>query len=401
MAVLMASAIFTSCAKDEFTEKNALDLELRRMRVQDSIAMADSKLAQSQKIQLLQYQRQIDSLTAIDAGGKVFYSVVPVNATFTTFGAGDGRAENAEGEDGATVTASQYGVTIVSAGAKNGVYTFPVLHSGEVSVTVVKAGFSTANYIANLTPTGPVANGKITYVGNIIPLFKVSTVTSEMATVRGKAWVETDLTNSAREFAPAGTTFTAQVDVTRMSTMNGVTKSVFRRRFIEENNNQDFGVQGGNPGTGGVVGSGGTSSNGNPSNFKNGYIQRFGYEMTGLPTGTVNATGDYSFLSPASASGLPIKLEFSEFITDRTYYANNAVVTKRFAYGPNVTEDMYGVGINPATVTFKAFETEAVVTPTYTPEALGTSVGSVSIRNKGLYLLAPNVTGATGKNATY
>jgi len=348
MAVLMAAVMFASCEKDTFTEANALNLELRKLRLQDSIATAKTKLDQKNAIQLLQYQRQIDSLAAIDAGGKVYYTVVPVSATNAVWTSG-GRTEDVQGLEGATVTVSQYGQAIEATNPKNGVYTFPVLHSGEVTVTIKAPNHGTVNYIANLTPDGPVGNGKIVYVGNVIAMFETSTDAAKMATIKGKAWVETDLTNGTEEI-PQGTSLTANIDAAHSS---------FRKRFIDELSNpfgggatdESNGVNLGNQNTQSVT--------------RSGYIQKMAYESA-VSRAVVGADGSYSILSPSTGAGLPIKMEFSEYEADRTFYREGQKVTARFVYGPNVKSDMIPYGGDMPTLTFKAFTTEATATGTYT-----------------------------------
>jgi len=220
MAVLFATVMFAACEKDQFQEKDALSLELKKLWQE---RMADSLRRQQDYVnsrKMLQYQRQIDSLTAVDAAGKVFYSVIPVSGTNAIFTSG-GRAEDVQGEDGCTVTINQWGTSTEATNSKNGVYSFPAVYSGEVGVTIKKNGWSTANYVANLTPDGPVGNGKYVYVSNIIPLFEISTDEAKMAKVMGKAWIETNLTNNTEETAPVGTAFTANIDVTRTGNNNG------------------------------------------------------------------------------------------------------------------------------------------------------------------------------------
>jgi hypothetical protein len=344
----MAAVMFASCEKDTFTEANALNLELRKLRLQDSIATAKTKLDQKNAIQLLQYQRQIDSLAAIDAGGKVYYTVVPVSATNAVWTSG-GRTEDVQGLEGATVTVSQYGQAIEATNPKNGVYTFPVLHSGEVTVTIKAPNHGTVNYIANLTPDGPVGNGKIVYVGNVIAMFETSTDAAKMATIKGKAWVETDLTNGTEEI-PQGTSLTANIDAAHSS---------FRKRFIDELSNpfgggatdESNGVNLGNQNTQSVT--------------RSGYIQKMAYESA-VSRAVVGADGSYSILSPSTGAGLPIKMEFSEYEADRTFYREGQKVTARFVYGPNVKSDMIPYGGDMPTLTFKSFTTEATATGTYT-----------------------------------
>lgn len=405
MAVLMTAVMFVSCEKDTFTEANALDLELRKLRVQDSIASIKESNARKHEVALVQYQRQIDSLAAIDAAGRVFYTVIPVDGSSAVFATG-GRTEGVQGLEDATVTITQWGKALEATSSKNGVYTFGAasggeggLYSGEVTVTVKRADYTTANYVANLTPDGPVANGKIVYVGNVIPLFGEA-AGDKMATISGKAWAETDLTtaasgdafgNGSEEAAPNGTKIAAYIDTDRKGA-NG--KSAFWSRYMAEGNDEGFGVGGG---TTAVTGSTNTGSTGVT---KSGYIQRIAYEYTSqLPVASVS-NGDYSVMVPATASGLPVKLEFSEFAADRTFYRNNEVVTTRHLYGPNVKADPIALGVDPVTVTFQAYTTEATATAEYTPKKTVTSDKLASTTKSYNYFhRAPSVT-VTGNAAT-
>lgn len=384
MAVAAAAAVFASCEKDEFTEKNALDLELQRLRVQDELAAGVRKSQQTHEIRVMQYQRMIDSLTAVDAAGRVYYSVIPYNGTLGVAASG-GRVE---GLSGAKVTAyvGQYrpkanentdpglsGVNpfVVEATSKNGVYAFPAMYSGEVTIEILKDGFSTLNYTANLTPDGPVANGKVVYVGNVVPLFELptsenpNTSFTKTARVKGKAFVETDLTNGVEEAIPDNASYavTAQVDTERSGDW-------FRKRFINEYGDEAQGV---------------TNTNaGSQSTTKSGYIQRFAYEFNdrGAATNpnsfgrTTVKSGEYAMLVPASMSGLPIKLEFDEFAADRTFYRDNLVVSTRHIYGPNVKSDDVAEGVTQPSLVFQAVSDAATATVTFTNRAQSTSIWS-------------------------
>ncbi len=367
MGLAMASLVFTACEKEQFTEQDALDLELKRLQEQERIAEEMDKMNHKQSQDMAAYQRTLDSLDRLNAGGLVYYSVIPVAAAEAVFASGgsNGRAEEIQGVDGATVTISQYGRVIVAgddngngqnygesdfggaASAANGVYTFPMLRSGEVGVTVQAPGHSTANYIANLTPDGSVANGQITYVSNVIPLFNIADA-DKMATITGKAWVETDLTNGVEEQAPDGTSLTGTIDV--------ASDKSFWDKYFKEANDESKGY----------------SDNTNTYVSKSGYVQRFAYELpansgAGIMRTTVSG-GNYSLLVPSTSVGLPIQLQFSEFAADRTFYRDNKVVQSRFVYGPKVTADAVETGVTPISLAFSVVQTPAQLAVTYTPE---------------------------------
>lgn len=204
---LSAAAILSSCSKDQFTEKDALNLELQRLRAQrtiDSIKTAQDRLDRNA---LLRYQRALDSLDRENAGGRVFYTVNVVSATASAVS--NGRIEEAEGVTGASVTTSQYGQAR-TVQTTNGIATFE-LRSGEATVAITAPNHTSADYTVNLT--GPFSggqsafegsgntivpapkNGTTVYVGNVIPLFEISTDGAKMARIRGRAFIETDLTN--------------------------------------------------------------------------------------------------------------------------------------------------------------------------------------------------------------
>ena len=62
VAVLMTAAMFVSCEKDEFTEADALELELQKLRAQDAIDVAKADAARKHELNLLDYQKQVDQL---------------------------------------------------------------------------------------------------------------------------------------------------------------------------------------------------------------------------------------------------------------------------------------------------------------------------------------------------
>lgn len=392
MGLALASLVFTACEKDEFTEANALDLELQRLQEQERIADEADEREHKQMQDMAMYQRTLDSLDRINAGGLVYYSVIPVDGSTSVFASG-GRQEEVQGEEGATVTIAQYGRTIVAgdgtsdgslpggAGAndgngQNGVYTFPMLRSGEVTVTIQKDGYTTANYIANLTPDGAVANGQITYVGNMVPIFNIDTEAADanrkMATVKGKVWYEQDLTNGVEEEVNSstggGVTFTSNIDVNADSPRAGK----FWARYMAEANDEGTGY----------------SNNTNTYTTKSGYIQRFSYE-DGLTVATVGEPGsnDYALLVPSTSSGLPIKMVFSSFSADRTFYRNGKKVTTRHNYGPNVQADQLERGVTLPKFTFKGYKTQATGQATYTKATTDGTLVKANYATSGYYLL--------------
>lgn len=343
-AVLAAAALVTSCAKDKFTEANALDLELKRLRTEDSIRVARERQARIWDNNRLAYQRVLDSLDRINAGGRVFYTVTVVAGGNAAFGTG--RVEELEGVQGATVSIAQYGNIVTQTTPASGMVTVE-LRAGSANVVASAPNHTTVNYTVNLTAEGnpvtnnrlPLApgNGHTIHVGNIIPLFP--TTGAGTATVRGRAYIETDLTNeTAEQVTPAvlgaGTNlFTANINI----------NDVFRTRYLNLANSVS-----------GIVDVRGDGFEGE--------INRISYENATTNV-VVDGAGNYSGVIPATASGLPIQLRYSQIAADRTFWASSfdgatlgttdaadrpvgQVITRRFIYGPGLTADAVG-GIGP------------------------------------------------------
>ncbi|MDW8206170.1 MAG: hypothetical protein RMJ87_14170, partial [Cytophagales bacterium] len=333
-AVLAAAALVTSCAKDKFTEANALDLELKRLRTEDSIRVARERQQRIWDNNRRFYLRVLDSLDRINAGGRVFYTVTVVAAGNAAFGTG--RVEEMEGLQNATVSVAQYGNIVTQTTPASGMVTVE-LRSGSANVVVSAPGHTTVNYTVNLTADGnsvtnnnlPLApgNGRTVHVGNVIPLFP--TTGAGTATVRGRAYIETNLTNEEAEFVTpailgAGTNlFTANINI----------NDVFRNRYLKVSNSVSAIVD--------VRGDG----------FE-GEINRISYENA-TTNFTIDGSGNYSAAIPASASGLPIQLRYSQIAADRIFWAasfdgtdlgtvdaagrrTGAVITRRFIYGPGL-----------------------------------------------------------------
>lgn len=408
---LSAAAVLSSCSKEQFTEKDALNLELQRLRAQrtiDSIKTAQERLDRNA---LLRYQRVLDSLDRENAGGRVFYTVNVVSATAAAVS--NGRIEEAEGVTGASVTTSQYGQTR-TVQTTNGIATFE-LRSGEATVAITAPNHTSADYTVNLT--GPFSGGQIgsqvggntvvaapkngttVYVGNVIPLFEISTDGAKMARIRGRAFIETDLTNDTEELANtqnAAIQGAGQVD--NIFVTAGInTQGAFFGRYLAKQ---------------GAFGTAGANLGGTSSTAGLGHITKIFYGPATPATGSgaagapvtrvaVGATGDYTLLVPATVSGLPINLKSDEIVANRTYFrGDGTVTTQRHLYGPNVTADAVPVNAAVPTVTFQAFTTPATVTASYQPQVVATSFTTgLKTGGGGFYAVAPTVT-LTGTGGT-
>lgn len=459
--LLLAGASLAACSKTTFTETDAFKLEANRLRVARQIDSLSRVQAQTDRVALLNWQNAVDQLEKANAGGKVFYTVIPVRGTDAVFvGGGNtqgGRTENAIPT--AVVTITQFGristvgmtampstpVTTPTTPAnnvnhsQNGVFTFGDLRSGEVTVNITAAGMTEVNYVANLTPDGGVPNNGTVYVGNVVPMFELSTTAANMATIRGNVYYEGDLTNDREEpltaevFNAGGagsatpTIVTAAIDVTRNDgSVSGL--PYFHQRFLQESNGE------------------GVNSFGVP--VRSGAIQRIAYSGSGNGASGVGrgnltavtsdnggmAVGSYSMLVPSTAGGLPMQLRFAEFADYRTYYnergqlipkrVSQAVAggprPERFLYGPTVTPTNIPVGVSRPMISIQAFTTQAAATAVFTPQVAGAwkdnfqvpgvngvpashTAPTVRINNAGLYMIAPTVTltAAAGSGATF
>jgi hypothetical protein len=458
--LLLAGASLAACSKTTFTETDAFRLETNRLRVARQIDSLSRVQAQTDRVALLNWQNAVDQLEKANAGGKVFYTVIPVRGTDMVSGSGGntqgGRTENAVATAVVTVTqfgrVSTVGMTSMPSGngggpivvsptpgnnvnhSQNGVFTFGDLRSGEITVNITAPNHTEVNYVANLTPDGGVPNNSTIYVGNVVPLFEISGTAANMATIRGNVYYEGDLTNDREEplrteiFNPTSVAnnqtaiVTAAIDVTRNDgSVSGL--PYFHQRFLAESNGE------------------GVNSFGVP--VRSGAIQRIAYSAapgtTGVGRGNLTnvasdqgsglEVGAYSMLVPSTAGGLPIQLRFAEFAAYRTYYNNRGQLVpnradrvvvggprpERFLYGPTVVPTDVPVGASRPLISIQAFTTQAAATVVFTPEVPGVYTDNFTPRNNpggpggtdaqvrifggGVYLTAPTVT-VTGTNTS-
>ena len=357
-AVLASVLTFSSCKKDEFTAEQALDIENKRKQFQFDLD-EKAKDNEAARANFMMWQaRKIDSLQRVNAGGQVFYSVAVVPGGSTAFG--QGRYEEV-GLDNIEVTVEQYGFVYTEKTTKGIAYFKKPLFSGEATVTVDASGrgYTSVSYISNLTPDGGVPNDGTVFVGNIIPVFnndpEQDGSDDNMAMISGKALADLDLTDvrstdgtSVEENVPDGVSFSAVIDVNRTE---------FKEKYLRENFEEGgihIGGSGNTPGTGVAT--------------KSGFIQRIAYEKASTISRVSN--GDYSMMVAATASGLPMKLRYSDFAYDRTYVNDNgATVSERCLYGPEVVynDDMtYGEFNLLYDYDVNLVQTDATITATLT-----------------------------------
>lgn len=415
LAVLLALVTFSSCERTEFTEQDAFDLEQARLDAQTAREEAALAAQDKRVMDMAMFRRSMDSLTRLNSGGKVFYTVNVVPGGSTAFSGG--RFEEVEGLDGATVTVSQLGGAIVEQKTTVGGLASFEMYSGEVTVNVEAPNHTDVNYVANLTPDGGVPNGALLYVGNVIPVFDDPNnpgagAENNLATVKGFAFAELDITfgNNFEESVPDGTKVRAFIDV----------NNAFMDRYIREANDE------------------GVNNGGQPT--KSGFVQRIAYEeavstvgstvTSPLNNDTAPDGGEYSISMAATASGLPVTMKFDDFAADRTFVFDDSdgdtqiifgggfigAGTKRYIYTQNTSlATAAAVRQNPTAIPFQgAFDlaqffsnfvfdfatTEATATAAITG---GDAVASVTITDGGFYYEAPTVTFSaptTGTTAT-
>jgi hypothetical protein len=237
------------------------------------------------------YYQMLDSLTAINAGGFVNYSVAVVNGSASAlFRNPNNEAVSNESVsstnqsilEGAIVTASQYGKTQIDTTNTAGLVTFQGFLRGGINVTVQKSGFTSVTYIVNVGRKDSTLNNTTRWMGNIIPVFEVSG--PRTANISGRVTIETDLTNDTRERAPNGTKISANI----------LSGELFYNRFLNLTYSSDA-------------------------------EQYFGGEITGASYetgiyGTVNNEGNYSLTVPAATIGLPIELNFSDIVANQKLF---------------------------------------------------------------------------------
>lgn len=452
LAVALAALAFTSCSKDQFTEKDALNLELQRLRAQRTIDSIQTLQERQDRNALARYQRVLDSLDRENAGGRVFYSVNVVSATSAVIS--NGRVEEAEGVTGATVTAQQFGRVSAPVTTVNGIATFE-LRSGEATVSITAPNHTSADYTVNLTApfsgyvgassgnTVTIAkNGTTVYVGNVLPLFYFNPTdaagSGSLATIRGRAFIETDLTNDTEETVsttvptgsnPGTTSASAAIAAANGGTAPNIfvsaainsNSTAFRARYLDKVNDQTTSVVPGTPGVGGGSNGGRmgmitklfyTSANAGATGPAT--TGAAGSATAGSPVTrtSISATGDYVLTVPSSAAGLPIVMKSDEIAANRTYFRDadgnglgaGTRVTQRFLYGPNVAADGVPAGTASFSFNVQAFTTAATATASYVAGTTATAFttgaygwGTTALATAGV-ANSPTIAGGVGGN---
>lgn len=366
-AVLMLT-IFA--CKDDFTEEDLLKQQAEAaqqeaandLKALQTLSGADS-LKYILALDSITYTRFLDSLQRADsiaaatfgmeANLPFTYELVLYNGS-TEFVSTNGRTEGFSSD--ITVTITQYGVSQTQT-SSNGTFSFPNIGHGVINGEVSGTGYTGMKWqvAVDLVDNGDIfddlydlidyidGNGateanpdnldyymRVLYdyiynysFGNSFVVFETSGANT--ATLTGRAFIETDLTNAGPEVAPAGTGFTAYID-------------------LDDGNFDDF------------------------MDDLNDYwhyiweAESFSYEAVSYAT--VDANGDYTFANlPASPNGLPLVFEYSDVVANQTFFDDNGTGTDggditeyvgRTKFGPGIGTSTVPVVTQAATVAFEA-----------------------------------------------
>lgn len=338
-----------SC-RDEFDEEEALRLEheflrsqqlaadeARRASFADSVAAAQAalRIAEEQKRATLMLEAQLqktrDSL--FNLGGVINYAVNVVYGNTTTFSgaASNGRMEGTmETVEGAVVTIyhETLGQVQTVTTGPSGIASFPGLRIGKVTGNIILEGHTPVNFVADITPStsfqrpaGVITNadGTITgdpasytrTAGTLVPVFELPVdgiAANKISTIQGRATIETDLTNFAREIVPEGTMISASIDGNRPEFLQVINRAAMNT----------FG-----DGPSGGVGSGVNGGTNGQSDDAEGDGRLVQLAYTGATfTAMTDAAGDYSLVVPAfpTGNGLPMDIRYSDVVADQTLY---------------------------------------------------------------------------------
>ena len=337
--------VFLACNKDD--ELSDLQDQVNELETKlDSNLVAQYKDSLNYLLSLseLEYQKYVDSISRVDslnlaAGTLPFvYNIVVYDGSTTSVFSDDTYATRTTAFDGEVeVSVSQFGETRTIT-TTDGLASFDNIGRGLIKVAVTATDYTTLKYSFEtlldphdldsvIDASSYVGCGcedfwnfvKTGNIGHDVALF--ATTGSLASTLTGRAFVETDLTNSTKELVPEGTVITAAIDVE-----NGT----FQEEFILFRNKALF------------------TDN----------ILSFGYDP--IFSATVDASGDFTFTLAGSANemGLPYHFEYSDFIADQTVFDNTVgeitSVTGQTVFGPDHTYSPVPTVINAATVSFEA-----------------------------------------------
>lgn len=231
-----------------------------------------------------------------------------VNYSVIVTGQEESNFRSPAGMDGATVVVSVDGANVSVTTDASGIASFQGLKAGLVSVSVSKDGWTSANYIvdltnSNVTGSGDIDNHSERSAATMVTLLQTANLGT--STLTGKLEIEDDQTNGDSESMPTSlATLTARVDFNNHSS-----------------NGSSNGLGGSHTGYGQIV--------------------QFYYEGL-MGTRNFSIDGDaYSVTLPASAYGLPVEVYVNPFKHDNE------------DFGGNINEETFNVGFaggNPTTI---------------------------------------------------
>jgi hypothetical protein len=174
---IIVSFQFTSCKKDNFTEKDAMNLQnnlnSKTTLLNDSITRSSLRITYS--------------VNLVDASVSTLKSTKSINAI-----------------SGAVIRLTQNSKVFTITTDSTGIAVFDSLKVGSATVNINLSGYSMVNYVVNFANgsfSSGVAGGH--QFANIIPLIPISG--SSMGTIKGLVTCESDLTNLVPDAVPAGT----------------------------------------------------------------------------------------------------------------------------------------------------------------------------------------------------
>jgi hypothetical protein len=315
-AIAFVVVIASSC-RDEFTEKDAIQLQSDAAA---EAAQLDASLSldQQRAMELLR-----DSLARV--GGVIQYTVSVVDAGDAIFfdGNGNSRIKGTKAVAGAVVSVAQNGaIASVTTGA-DGLAFFDDMRIGNVAVNVAIPDFTDVNFVADLTPVGlggsSVGDSPDYYdLANItrnaatqIPVFP--TAGANTTTISGRVTFESDLTNNTPEI-PA-TNVVAVIDPA----------CDFITSFI-------------------------APEGGAANEDQAGRVLRISYSSAAVSAAVDATTGDYSLTVPASAMGLDILIGTSDLVADQTLLEETYAADMQYVIGPQVHRALFGEDISATTI---------------------------------------------------
>lgn len=167
-AALVLAVAFSACKKDELSNRES-----------EAIRLANSHPDSLKKV--IDYTvNLVDASTAI---------IGKTSADFT----------------GAVITASQNGAKATRTAGSDGIVVFSGMQKGSVTVNVTMSGYSTVDYVLDLS-----TNSNVGYAGSLVPMIPVTG--DALATISGTVYFEEDLTNDSKETAD-GVTVRAIPDI--------------------------------------------------------------------------------------------------------------------------------------------------------------------------------------------